>query len=47
MREYLTRQGRFAHLTDEDIEFFQGKVDETWEKWWMPGVVPFRPQEEE
>ena len=34
-------QGRFAHLTTEDIKYFQGKVDERWEKWWMPGVVPF------
>ena len=38
--DYLTRQGRFAHLTAEDIKFFQEKVDESWEKWWMPGVIP-------
>ena len=34
-------QGRFAHLTPEDMTFFQQKVDDSWEKWWMPGVVPF------
>ena len=39
--DYLTRQGRFAHLTAEDIKYFQDKVDETWEKWYMPGVIPF------
>ena len=41
VEQYLTRQGRFAHLTQEDMEFFQQKVDDSWEKWWMPGVVPF------
>jgi pyruvate ferredoxin oxidoreductase beta subunit len=46
VREYLLRQGRFAHLTEEDIAFVQGKVDEMWEKWWVPGVLPFRPAEE-
>jgi hypothetical protein len=34
----------FAHLTKEVIEFFQAKVDESWEKWWIPGIVPFGPQ---
>ena len=28
-------------LTAEDIKYFQDKVDETWEKWYMPGVIPF------
>ena len=44
--EYLQRQGRFAHLTDEDLKFFQERIDETWEKWWIPGIVPFGPQDE-
>ncbi|MEE8265353.1 MAG: thiamine pyrophosphate-dependent enzyme [Acidiferrobacterales bacterium] len=41
VREYLLRQGRFAHFVDEDIEYFQAKVDEMWEKWLVPGVIPF------
>jgi pyruvate ferredoxin oxidoreductase beta subunit len=47
VEEYLTRQGRFAHLTPEDLKFFQGKIDESWEKWWIPGIVPFGPKDEE
>ena len=41
VREYLRRQGRFAHFTDEDIEYFQSKIDDMWEKWLIPGVIPF------
>lgn len=44
VREYLLRQGRFAHFTEEDIEYFQSKVDEMWEKWLIPGVIPFRQE---
>lgn len=25
VREYLLKQGRFAHFVDEDIEYFQSK----------------------
>ena len=38
--EFLKRQGRFAHFTDEDVDYFQSRVDEMWEKWWLPGVIP-------
>ena len=41
VQEYLMRQGRFAHFIDEDIEYFQAKTDEMWEKWLIPGVLPF------
>src|SRR3989304_5019231 len=41
VRDYLLRQGRFAHFTDDDIDYFQAKVDEMWEKWIIPGVIPF------
>jgi pyruvate ferredoxin oxidoreductase beta subunit len=41
VREYLERQGRFNHLTDEDIAYFQSKVDQMWENWLVPGVIPF------
>ena len=42
VREYLLKQGRFAHFTEEDLSYFQEKVDEQWDKWQIPGVVPFR-----
>ncbi len=42
VREYLLKQGRFAHFTEEDLGYFQKKVDEMWEKWEIPGVIPFR-----
>ncbi|MBI4277669.1 MAG: pyruvate synthase, partial [Armatimonadetes bacterium] len=41
VRDYLLRQGRFAHFTDDDIDYFQSKVDEMWNRWLIPGVVPF------
>ncbi|MDQ7821054.1 MAG: thiamine pyrophosphate-dependent enzyme [Armatimonadota bacterium] len=47
VREYLIRQGRFAHFTDDDIDYFQAKVDEMWEKWLIPGVIPFRKELEQ
>ncbi|MBI3079262.1 MAG: pyruvate synthase [Deltaproteobacteria bacterium] len=40
VREYLIRQGRFAHFTEEDVEYFQKKVDAMWEKWLLPGILP-------
>ncbi len=42
VREYLTRQGRFAHFTKDDIDYFQSKIDDMWTKWLIPGVIPFR-----
>ena len=42
VREYLLKQGRFAHFTEEDLAYFQAKVDEMWEKWELPGIIPFR-----
>src|ERR1041384_273112 len=41
VREYLLKQGRFAHFTEEDLAYFQSKVDEMWDKWEIPGVIPF------
>ena len=32
VREYLQLQGRFSHLTEEDIEFIQENVDREWER---------------
>nr|WP_083805484.1 thiamine pyrophosphate-dependent enzyme [Vulcanisaeta moutnovskia] len=40
VKEYIRRQTRFKHLTDEDIEYIQRKVDEMWEKWLIPGLLP-------
>jgi pyruvate ferredoxin oxidoreductase beta subunit len=40
--DYLLKQGRFTHFTNDDIDYFQSKIDEMWEKWLVPGVIPFR-----
>ncbi len=42
VREYLLKQGRFAHFTEEDLAYFQAKVDEMWDTWEIPAVVPFK-----
>jgi pyruvate ferredoxin oxidoreductase beta subunit len=42
VREYLLKQGRFAHFVEEDLDYFQAKVDEMWQKWELPGIVAFR-----
>ena len=42
VREYLLKQGRFAHFTEEDLAYFQSKVDEMWTTWEIPGIVPFK-----
>jgi pyruvate ferredoxin oxidoreductase beta subunit len=42
VRDYLLKQGRFAHFTEDDIAYFQSKVDDTWNKWVIPGVIPFQ-----
>lgn len=39
--EYLLRQGRFAHFTEEDVAHVQARTDEMWEKWLLPGVIAF------
>jgi len=42
--DYLLKQGRFAHFTNEDVEFFQSQVDDMWNNWLIPGVIPLRKQ---
>jgi pyruvate ferredoxin oxidoreductase beta subunit len=42
VREYLTKQGRFAHLVDQDIDYIQHMVDAMWEEWEIPGVAPLK-----
>lgn len=42
VREYLQKQDRFAHLTEEDLDHFQSSIDEMWQKWMVPGVIPLR-----
>ena len=44
VRDYLLKQGRFAHFTDDDFDYFQSKIDEMWQRWLIPGVIPFRKQ---
>ncbi|MBZ5568141.1 MAG: pyruvate synthase [Acidobacteriia bacterium] len=41
VRDYLLRQGRFAHFTNDDLDYFQAKIDQMWTKWLIPGVIPF------
>jgi pyruvate ferredoxin oxidoreductase beta subunit len=41
VRDYLLRQGRFAHFNNDDLDYFQSKIDEMWTKWLIPGVIPF------
>jgi pyruvate ferredoxin oxidoreductase beta subunit len=42
--DFLKRQGRFAHFEPEDIKYFQDQIDEMWERWWIPGVIPPSPE---
>jgi pyruvate ferredoxin oxidoreductase beta subunit len=39
--EYLLRQGRFAHFTEQDIALVQARTDAMWDKWFFPGVIDF------
>jgi pyruvate ferredoxin oxidoreductase beta subunit len=38
----LEKQGRFSHFTEEDIEYVQRMVDEMYEEWEIPGVMPIK-----
>jgi pyruvate ferredoxin oxidoreductase beta subunit len=40
--EFLTRQGRFAHLIDQDVQHIQNMVDQMWDEWEIPGVAPIK-----
>ncbi|MGH9461846.1 MAG: thiamine pyrophosphate-dependent enzyme, partial [Vicinamibacteria bacterium] len=42
VREYIEKQGRFAHFIDEDFDYIQKRVDEMWDEWALPGVTPFK-----
>lgn len=42
VKEYLEKQGRFSHFADEDFEYVQSKVDEMWEEWELPGILPLK-----
>ena len=41
VREYLSRQGRFAHFVEEDYAFFQQKIDHIWSTNLIPGVTAY------
>jgi pyruvate ferredoxin oxidoreductase beta subunit len=45
VRDYLSRQGRFAHFTEEDYDFFQGKIDHIWTQTLIPGVTSYRVED--
>lgn len=38
--EYLKIQDRFAHFTEEDVNYFQSKIGEMWQEWLVPGIIP-------
>jgi pyruvate ferredoxin oxidoreductase beta subunit len=46
VRDYLLKRDRFAHFTNDDIDYFQNKVDEIWTKWLIPGVIPSSKEQE-
>ncbi|MBI4257961.1 MAG: pyruvate synthase [Thaumarchaeota archaeon] len=42
VKEYLLNQGRFSHFTDTEFNFVQSRVDEMWEEWELPGILPIK-----
>lgn len=42
VRDYLSKQGRFAHLVEEDVAYIQEHVDAMWTDWEVPGVAPLK-----
>jgi pyruvate ferredoxin oxidoreductase beta subunit len=42
VKDFLTAQGRFAHLVQEDIDYIQKMVDQMWDEWEIPGVAPIK-----
>jgi pyruvate ferredoxin oxidoreductase beta subunit len=44
VKEYLLKQGRFAHFTNDDVDYFQSKIDDMWNKWLVPGIIPIQKE---
>jgi pyruvate ferredoxin oxidoreductase beta subunit len=44
VKEYLLKQGRFSHFTNDDVDYFQSKIDDMWNKWLIPGVIPIQKE---
>lgn len=42
VKQYLEKQGRFSHFTEEDYDYVQSMVDEMWEDWELPCILPIR-----
>src|SRR5438445_3476800 len=42
VKEYLEKQGRFAHFGAEDFEYVQSQVDVMWNEWEIPGIIPMK-----
>ena len=38
------KQGRFSHFTNDDVDYFQSKIDDMWNKWLVPGVIPIQKE---
>jgi pyruvate ferredoxin oxidoreductase beta subunit len=44
VKEYLLKQGRFSHFTNDDVDYFQSKIDDMWNKWLVPGIIPIQKE---
>jgi pyruvate ferredoxin oxidoreductase beta subunit len=42
VKKYLEKQGRFSHFAEEDYDYVQSMVDEMWEEWELPGILPIK-----
>lgn len=42
VNDFLSKQGRFAHIIQEDVDHIQNMVNEMWEEWDIPGVAPIK-----
>lgn len=40
--DFLSKQGRFAHLIQEDVDHIQSMINEMWDEWDVPGVAPIK-----
>ncbi len=44
VRDYIVKQGRFSHFNNDDIDYFQSMIDDMWNKWLVPGVIPIKKE---
>lgn len=44
VRDYLTKQGRYGAPKEEKITYVQKMIDDMWESWLVPGLIPIKPE---